>query len=125
MMCEIFNVLQEDCSVGFEVLTVVSIKMAVFWVVAPCSLVEVFRCFRGACCIALMMEAPSTSETSVNFTRLHGATTQKTAILKNSQFDQKLLKRHTYTCMCTFSLKLKSVLKHHYIKVKKMCFTHF
>jgi hypothetical protein len=28
----------------------VSMKMAVFWVVAPCSLVEVYRRFRGACC---------------------------------------------------------------------------
>jgi hypothetical protein len=44
--------------------------------VAPCSLVEVYRRFRGACClhhqgdeslVALMMEAASTSETSVNF----------------------------------------------------------
>jgi hypothetical protein len=26
-------------------------KMAVFWVVAPCSLVEVYRRFRGACCL--------------------------------------------------------------------------
>jgi hypothetical protein len=25
----------------------VSTKMAVFWVVAPCSLVEVYHCFRG------------------------------------------------------------------------------
>jgi hypothetical protein len=25
--------------------------MAVFWVVAPCSLVEVYRHFRGACCL--------------------------------------------------------------------------
>jgi hypothetical protein len=39
-------------------------KMAVFWVVAPCSLVEVYRRFRV---IALMMQAVSTSETSVNF----------------------------------------------------------
>jgi hypothetical protein len=30
--------------------------------------------------IALMMEAASTSETSESFIRLHGATTQKTAI---------------------------------------------
>jgi hypothetical protein len=30
--------------------------------------------------IAVMMEPASTSETSVNSTRLHGATTQKTAI---------------------------------------------
>jgi hypothetical protein len=47
--------------------------MAVFWDVAPCSLVEVYRRFRDACClhyqseIALMMEAASTFETSVNF----------------------------------------------------------
>jgi hypothetical protein len=27
---------------GFEVLTAVSTKMAVFWVVAPCSLIEVY-----------------------------------------------------------------------------------
>jgi hypothetical protein len=31
-------------------------KMAVFWVVAPCSLVEVYRRFRGADCLHLMME---------------------------------------------------------------------
>jgi hypothetical protein len=35
----------------FEVLTVVSMKMAVFWVVAPCGLVEVYQHFRGACCL--------------------------------------------------------------------------
>jgi hypothetical protein len=42
--------------VGFEVLTAVSMKIAVFWVVAPCSLA-----------IAQMMEAARTSETLVNF----------------------------------------------------------
>jgi hypothetical protein len=48
--------------------------MAVFKVVALCSLVEVYQCFRGACCLhhqgdefAMMIEATSTSETSVNF----------------------------------------------------------
>jgi hypothetical protein len=36
---------------------VASMKMAVFWVVGLCSLVEVYQRFRGACClIALMME---------------------------------------------------------------------
>jgi hypothetical protein len=81
--------------VGFEVLTVVSTKTAVFWVVAPCSLVEVYRRFRGPCCLhnqvfwvvapcsllevyrryrgpcclhhQLMMEATRISETLVNF----------------------------------------------------------
>jgi hypothetical protein len=46
--------------------------MAVFWVVAPCSLIEVYQHFRGPCClhhqaIAPMMEAARTSETFVNF----------------------------------------------------------
>jgi hypothetical protein len=41
--------------VGFEVLTAVSTKMAVFWVVAPCR------------AMALMMETARTSETLVNF----------------------------------------------------------
>jgi hypothetical protein len=31
--------------IGFEVLTAVSTKMAVFWVVAPCCLVEVYQRF--------------------------------------------------------------------------------
>jgi hypothetical protein len=41
--------------VGFEVLTEVSMKIAVFWVVAPCR------------AMALMMEAARISETLVNF----------------------------------------------------------
>jgi hypothetical protein len=46
-------------------------KMTVFWDVAPCSLVEVYRRFRGACFLHHqgdeLTEAESTSETSVNF----------------------------------------------------------
>jgi hypothetical protein len=49
--------------VRFQVLTAASMKMAVFWVVAPCSLVEVYRRFE---LIAQMMEAAWTSETPVN-----------------------------------------------------------
>jgi hypothetical protein len=50
----------------------VSTKMAVFWVVALCSLLEVYQHFRGPYClhhqgIALMMEAARTSETLINF----------------------------------------------------------
>jgi hypothetical protein len=46
----------EGMITGFWVFTAVSTKKAVFWVVAPCSLVEV-----------LTMEAARTSETLVNF----------------------------------------------------------
>jgi hypothetical protein len=45
----------------FEVLTAVSTKMPVFWVVVPCSL--------GEALIALMMEAARTSETLVNLSQ--------------------------------------------------------
>jgi hypothetical protein len=40
-------ILTHEILVGFEVLTAVSTKMAVFWVVAPCSLVEVYQRFGG------------------------------------------------------------------------------
>jgi hypothetical protein len=52
--------------VSFEVLAAANMKMAVFWIVAPCSLVEVYRRFRGTY-NALMMEVARTSETLVNF----------------------------------------------------------
>jgi hypothetical protein len=57
--------------VGFQVLMTASMKMAVFWVVTPCSLVEIYQFFRNTCCLhhqgALMMEAASNSGTLVNF----------------------------------------------------------
>jgi hypothetical protein len=47
--------------VGFEVLTAVSTKMAVFSVVVPCSMGKVYQHFTGSCCLHhqddLMMEA--------------------------------------------------------------------
>jgi hypothetical protein len=56
------------CVVRFQALTAMSLKMTVFWDIASCSLVEVYWRFRGShCLIALIMEAVSTSETSVNF----------------------------------------------------------
>jgi hypothetical protein len=52
----------------YQVLTATSMKMAVFWDVSLCSLVYIDRRFRGAYChiVALMMEAVSSSETSVS-----------------------------------------------------------
>jgi hypothetical protein len=37
--------------VRHQVLTVLRMKMTVFWDVALCSLVEVYQRFRGACCL--------------------------------------------------------------------------
>jgi hypothetical protein len=41
--------------VGFEVLTAVSTKIAVVWIVAPCSLVEVYQRLRGPCCLQIFI----------------------------------------------------------------------
>jgi hypothetical protein len=41
-----------------QVLTAASMKMAVFWVVAPCGLVEVYRRFTGACCLHPLDDEP-------------------------------------------------------------------
>jgi hypothetical protein len=40
-----------NIGVKFRVFTAASMKMAVFCVVAPCCLVEVYRRFTGACCL--------------------------------------------------------------------------
>jgi hypothetical protein len=37
--------------VRFQGLTAPIMKMTVFWDVAPCSLVKVYRRFRGSCCV--------------------------------------------------------------------------
>jgi hypothetical protein len=37
--------------VRFKVLTAASMNLTVFWVIAPCSLVEVYMRFRGICCL--------------------------------------------------------------------------
>jgi hypothetical protein len=66
----------------FDVLTAADVKMAVFWDLAQRSLVEVYRCLRGtfAFTIRAVGLAGSSSESSVNFTGLHGATIRNTAI---------------------------------------------
>jgi hypothetical protein len=51
------------------------LKTAFFSFVAPCNVAEVYRCF-----IAQMMEAGSTSETSVYFYQITRRNNQKAAI---------------------------------------------
>jgi hypothetical protein len=71
-------------NVRFQVLTVSSMNMTAFWDMAPCSLVEVARRFRGAF-IALMIETVRTFETLKHRSisaRLHGAMSQKAVIFK-------------------------------------------
>jgi hypothetical protein len=60
------------------------------WIVAPYSLLDVYRRFRGACClhhqsdvsiIALTMNAASTSEMSVNFYQTTGRNNPEDSLL--------------------------------------------
>jgi hypothetical protein len=60
--------------IKFEVLSAVSMKMAVFWFVAPHSPAEVYQRFRDRRCLhhqgdegVLMMEAARKSKTLANF----------------------------------------------------------
>jgi hypothetical protein len=54
--------------VGFEVITAVSTKVAVFWVVASCSLVEVYQRFRGPCCLHHQGDDSTTTHKTAIFT---------------------------------------------------------
>jgi hypothetical protein len=54
-------------------------KMAVLWVVAPCRLVEV-RSVAEVRTASIIRAISRNSETFLNYTSLHGATTQKTAM---------------------------------------------
>jgi hypothetical protein len=46
-----YHLRMPSVQVRFQVLTAASMKMTVFWVVASCSLVDVYWHFRGACCL--------------------------------------------------------------------------
>jgi hypothetical protein len=67
--------------------------MAVFWFVAPCSLVEVYRRFRGVYCFhhqGLMMEAAKTSETSENYQTTRRSNLEGSHLHTSSFFGTKI-----------------------------------
>jgi hypothetical protein len=66
--------------VGFQVLTAASMKMALIWIVAPCSLVKFTDVSEV---LTLMMEAEITSETSVNFYQITRRNDPKDSHLQN------------------------------------------
>jgi hypothetical protein len=47
----IFKNFEADYVVRFQVFAATNMKVTVFWDVAPCSLIEVHRGFRGTCCL--------------------------------------------------------------------------
>jgi hypothetical protein len=92
----------------FQVLLATSVKMAVFWCVAPCSVVANLR-FRGAYCLHHGRQQLPSKRRSIS-TRLRGATSQKAAILirkiKSSQWS--LVSQYaTHSELNRFQLNLK------------------
>jgi hypothetical protein len=84
--------------------------MAVFWVVAPCSLVEVYQRFRGAAiirAIALMMEAASTSETSVNVYQTTWRNNPEDSHIYTSRHEN--LKSHRFQSYLTIIFQLQRI----------------
>jgi hypothetical protein len=77
------------------------LKMAVIWVVAPCSLAEVYRRFRGTCCL----------NHQGDMTRPHSATTQKTAIFILAE--PQIL--HVYFFLPVFSFCFQTLILFHAI----------
>jgi hypothetical protein len=91
--------------------------MAVVWVVAPCTVVEVYRRFRGACYIHHQGDqAASTSETSVN---IHQTTWRNNPEdshrenLKSHLFSTRLL----FKTQTTGQFRKKVTLSHVYNEV--------
>jgi hypothetical protein len=83
-------------------------KTAAFPVVVPCSLVDIYRRFGGACCInfraidALMMEISSTSETSVNIYQTNYCNSPEKSHLHKNIFS-RLLKDFAFKATLGFS----------------------
>jgi hypothetical protein len=92
------------------------LKMAVFWVIVPCSLVQAYRHFRGACCLHHQGDHP---EMSVNFYQTTWRTNPEDSHLHTCCHEN--LKSHLwflfiapFPCICmnichikTFQIKLK------------------
>jgi hypothetical protein len=75
-------------------------KMTVFWDVSPCSLVQIDRL------IALMMEAVSTSETSIN---LYWTTRRNIPEESHLQFDKDIAEKSYRAISCVSMDSVSSV----------------
>jgi hypothetical protein len=102
------------------------VKKADFWVVAPCSLVDVNRRFRDACylhhygddlLITLMMEAASTSEMSVNIYQTAWLHNPEVSHLHTRRRDN--LKYHTISFVFVNALSLAdSITSPHHVSLR-------
>jgi hypothetical protein len=88
--------------VRFHVLAAAIMKTAVFWVVAPCNLVEV---------IALIMETASTPETSANFYQTKRRNNPEDSLLR---FFSASFRNYFFLCKATISSAILFYVPHGY-----------
>jgi hypothetical protein len=65
-------------------------KMAVFWVVAPCSMVEVYQRFRSACCVLAAIRTMSLAEVQRQLRLIKMMTTRLTVPANQVRDTKKL-----------------------------------
>jgi hypothetical protein len=106
-------------------------KMAVFWVAAPCSLVEVYQRFRDPCCLHHQGTAARTSETLVNFYQTirrynredSHLRTHRCENLESYLYDEEFPKEQQYLTISHFNAKTDRFT---YLGclVRRACFKH-
>jgi hypothetical protein len=84
--------------------------MAVFWVVAPCNLVEVYQRFGGTCC--LHHQSAMTSETLANFYQTRRRYNPEDSHLRTHHREN--LKSYYYYCLFSMVTKLWEVFFQHF-----------
>jgi hypothetical protein len=79
-------VASNPCFVRLQVLTAASMKLRVFWDVAPCSLIEVDWRFRGAYCLHHQGDKQALSETIAGYIAVDGPSPIQPAVLSRTAY---------------------------------------
>jgi hypothetical protein len=94
-------------------------KVAVFWVVAPCGLVEVYRRFRGRCClllVSLIMESAKTTETFMNLHQTTRRNSPTDSHLRNNAVKTSNTTALLRVCISDLQSRLTVICGHNFTK---------
>jgi hypothetical protein len=86
--------------VRFEVLRMASMKMAVFWVCAPRSLVEIYCHIGGTCCFHHQGDEPDCPDTTIQKTAIFDNDVFRSTIDEVMAYFKVLICKVTYKHMC-------------------------
>jgi hypothetical protein len=97
--------------------------MAVFWVVAPCSLVELYQRFRGPCCLHHQGEGANilrTNHYSVNIVTVH-------SLLSYIYFDLVITLKFNFSCILRiikFHILIYTTKHYHATNISQIYFSY-